>query len=126
MINCRCRRVYHEPWKGCAKYSVCTGGLTDAEVTQTVPKDNVLTTLSERGSTHGDFTENGKVMQSMKALWRAHPGWDRLTPVQCEVLDMIALKVGRVLCGDPNFKDHWHDIAGYAKLAEERCKETSK
>lgn len=78
-------------------------------------------TLAERGTTHGDFTENGKVMQQLKLVMRAQPGWDRLTPAQCEALEMIQHKIGRILCGDPNFKDHWHDIAGYAKLAEERC-----
>lgn len=83
---------------------------------------DVSSTLAERGSTHGDFTENGKVMQQLKLVMRSHAGWDRLTPAQCEALEMIQHKVGRILCGDPNFKDHWRDIAGYATLAEERCK----
>ena len=29
---------------------------------------------------------------------------------------MNAQKVGRILNGDPNWSDSWHDIAGYAQL----------
>ena len=29
---------------------------------------------------------------------------------------MILHKIGRILAGDPNHKDHWVDIAGYANL----------
>jgi len=38
-----------------------------------------------------------------------------------EALEMIAHKIGRILNGDPNYADSWHDIAGYAKLAETAC-----
>ena len=34
---------------------------------------------------------------------------------------MIALKLSRILSGQANFKDHWDDISGYAKLASEAC-----
>lgn len=75
-------------------------------------------TLSTRSTTHGDFTENSYVMQALKAYLRDHPGWEKLTNYQRESLDMICHKIGRILCGDPNFSDHWHDIAGYATLVE--------
>src|SRR5690606_10084595 len=29
-------------------------------------------------------------------------------------------KIARILIGDPNYADNWHDIQGYAKLVEER------
>jgi hypothetical protein len=45
-----------------------------------------------------------------------------LIPVHREALDMIALKLSRILSGQANFKDHWDDIAGYAKLGSEACK----
>ena len=47
---------------------------------------------------------------------RAH-----LSAVQRESLDMIATKIARLVCGDPNDRDSWLDIQGYAKLAEDRC-----
>jgi hypothetical protein len=33
-----------------------------------------------------------------------------------EALHMIAHKMGRIATGNPNIKDHWADIAGYATL----------
>ena len=43
-----------------------------------------------------------------------------LSPDQAEALDMIAHKIARILNGDPNHHDHWHDIAGYATLIADR------
>jgi len=33
---------------------------------------------------------------------------------------MNAHKIGRILNGDPNWSDSWHDIAGYAQLVANR------
>lgn len=83
--------------------------------------------LNERGTTHGDFEANGKIMQELKDALRQHPGWMHLNPYQREALEMIQHKIGRILCGDCNYFDHWRDIAGYARLVEERCpKEPNK
>jgi len=40
-----------------------------------------------------------------------------LTDPQVTSLEMIALKVTRILQGDNNHVDSWRDIAGYAELA---------
>jgi hypothetical protein len=40
-----------------------------------------------------------------------------LSDQQIEALEMIAHKIGRIIAGDPDFDDHWDDIAGYAKIA---------
>ena len=72
--------------------------------------------LQERGKTHGKYSEHAGITQATKDLWRNHPGWQRLTPSMRESLEMNAHKVGRILAGDPNFADHWDDIAGYSKL----------
>lgn len=72
--------------------------------------------LKERGKTHGDFADNAKVSQELKFIIRTNLGVSELTYVQREALDMICLKVSRIL-SNPNVKDHWDDIAGYATLA---------
>jgi hypothetical protein len=82
--------------------------------------DSIEAILAERGKTHGDFTDNARVMQALKRIVHAEVGWDKLTDVQREALHMILHKVGRIISGNPNTKDHWDDIAGYAKLASER------
>ncbi len=35
---------------------------------------------------------------------------------------MICLKISRIVTGDPEHPDNWHDIAGYATLAERECR----
>lgn len=66
--------------------------------------------------THGRFESVARFAQSMKALMHSLPNWETLTPVQSEALDMIATKLGRILSGNSNERDHWLDIVGYAQL----------
>lgn len=82
-------------------------------------------TLAERGARYGDFTDHAAIAQSLQDPMRAAPGWEKLSPVKRQALTVIADKIARILSGDPEYKDNWHDIAGYAKLAEDRCVDTS-
>lgn len=84
--------------------------------------DSTAQLLNERGKTHGDFIENGQIMQALKNVAQTGSRWKELEPYQKEAIHMILHKVGRIVCGKPNFKDHWDDIAGYAKLVADRCK----
>lgn len=76
--------------------------------------------LGIRGKTHGDFTLHSEITFSLKEIMEGSPGWKKLSRQQKESLHMIQHKVGRILAGDPDHKDHWADIAGYARLIEER------
>lgn len=78
--------------------------------------------LEERGNTHGDFTDNARLSQRMKHVISSGQTVG-LNPVQYEALDMICHKIARICCGDPNFKDHWDDIAGYATLVANRLED---
>lgn len=77
-------------------------------------------TLEERGGRYGDFTTQAEISMRLKRIWRRTNGWPRLTDYQQQALDTIADKIARVLNGDPSYTDNWHDIAGYARLVEER------
>lgn len=77
------------------------------------------TTLATRETTYGSFTDNANISQQLKAVIRTGASYDALSPTQREVLEMICTKISRIMGGDPNYADTWHDIAGYAKLAEE-------
>jgi hypothetical protein len=83
--------------------------------------------LTERGKTHGNYTHHAEITQTLKHVMRVAAGdnncshWHKLNRCQMEALDMIAHKIGRILAGDPDFRDHWDDIAGYAKLVADRC-----
>ena len=73
-------------------------------------------TLAERGSRYGVFTEHARITQNLKAMMVDSPKWGILRPDQKEALEMVQHKIGRILNGDPNYHDSWHDIAGYTKL----------
>ena len=77
--------------------------------------------LKERKTTHGDFGTNAMISQKLKRLFREQPGYEMLNDVKRESLDMIALKLSRILSGQSDFKDHWADASGYSRLAENDC-----
>jgi hypothetical protein len=77
--------------------------------------------LSERQTTHGDFSDNARHGQFLRAYFRSSPNWDRMDAVHRESLDMIAGKLSRILSGQATHADHFRDIAGYATLALMAC-----
>lgn len=83
-------------------------------------------TLTERAMTHGDYSEHAAYTQAIKETMRLAPKFRHMRGDQRETLDMIAHKIGRILAGDPNFHDHWHDIAGYATLTADRLKKAGE
>jgi hypothetical protein len=90
----------------------------------TAHPSDIQSTLDQRASSHGNFIVNGNIMQRLKNSVRATAGWEKLAPHQAEAIDMILHKIGRILSGNPNFADHWHDIAGYATLVEKELTST--
>lgn len=78
------------------------------------------TTLEERGTRYGKFTGHARITQSLKETMQGTAKWSLLDDDQKEALEMIAHKIGRILNGDPNYHDSWHDIVGYAKLVADR------
>lgn len=80
---------------------------------------SVNDTLSERGGRYGPFEQHARITQELKRVVINHPGYDRLSDDQKEALSMIFHKVGRIINGNPNYADSWHDIAGYATLVEQ-------
>lgn len=80
-------------------------------------------TLKQRGDRYGEFSTGAGIMQELKSVMRSQEGWERLSASQREALEMIQHKIGRILNGDPNYADNWHDIAGYAMLVEKELSE---
>lgn len=79
-------------------------------------------TLQERGNRYGDFAIHARISQRIQVAMRHtyEPGWDGLSDMQRQALTVIADKIARILSGDPNYGDNWHDIQGYARLVEDR------
>jgi hypothetical protein len=81
---------------------------------------SVEKTISERKSTHGDFyTQASSSVRIINAL-EGGKNWRWMEADQKEALILIAVKLGRILTGNAYEPDHWHDIAGYAQLVENR------
>jgi len=86
-----------------------------------IPVPSIDGMLADRGKRYGKFTGHANITQGLKCLMRGTPQWLNMGDDQKECLEMVAHKIGRILAGDPDFRDHWDDIAGYAKLVAERC-----
>ena len=82
-------------------------------------------TLKERGARYGAFKDHAVIAQALRTvMWSAGNPigecWGKLAPDQKQALETIADKIARILNGDPDYIDNWHDIIGYAKLVEDR------
>ena len=74
--------------------------------------------IQERRGTHGLWEQQAAAAQALKDTMLANK-YSILTVSQLEALEMIAVKISRILTGDPSFPDHWDDIAGYAMLGKQ-------
>lgn len=100
------------------------------------PMADIRSTLDERGKTYGRFDGHAAITEAIIAvllgpeLWGnqavvlRHTNWLRLEADQRQALRVIADKIARILHGDPNHVDSWHDIAGYATLIVDRLNGT--
>lgn len=80
-------------------------------------------TLRDRDGRYGVFAVQARNAQLLKDIVRERMGdakWSTLHADQREALEMIAVKLSRIITGDPHYADSWHDIAGYAALVAQR------
>jgi hypothetical protein len=84
---------------------------------------SIENTLEERGKRYGDFYKHALITQNIKHIMAKSSSWNNCTVDQKEALEMIAHKIGRIVNGDPNYKDSWTDIIGYARLIESKLKD---
>jgi len=75
----------------------------------------------KRGKTHGAWRQTAGCTQAIETallIWRTAD----LKPHHREALHQIAVKMARINCGDPDFPDHFADIAGYADETAKLCR----
>ena len=105
------RQYANEPAIGnCRKESVVT-------------QPDIAKVLVQRGTVHGDFTASSGLATSLQFELRQSPKWHAMCRHQQRALNMICEKITRICYGDPNYADHWIDIAGYATLGKDGCHE---
>jgi hypothetical protein len=88
--------------------------------TTLIPEGNVDVVLEQRGQRYGNFMGQAIIVQGLKAVMRDAPNWEGLDDDMKEALEMVALKIGRILNGDPTYRDSWTDILGYVRLVEKK------
>lgn len=86
---------------------------------------SVEATLADRGVSYGEYSDGAAIAMDLYQRAQRTPGYANMTPAQRYAIFMFCAKMARLLNGDPNHKDSWHDIAGYATLAHDRCVEVS-
>lgn len=99
--------------------------IASAEVARQQSK-NIDATLAERQSQYGSFEDVAFVTENiMDTLAKVRSsGLQDLPHTHRMALYMIASKMARIVNGDFNFIESWHDISGYAKLIEKQLMQT--
>jgi hypothetical protein len=77
---------------------------------------DVAKTLEERGDRYGRFVDNAYTSAYLQTALQSGVTYKRLRGFQREALNIIFQKISRIVNGDPDYKDNWVDIAGYATL----------
>lgn len=82
------------------------------------------TTLGSRATAYGNFRDNARLAQALKRALADHAQdmGKTFADDQWEALEMIATKVSRIVNGNADDLDQWHDIAGYATLVADRLR----
>ena len=80
--------------------------------------DSPETLIQTRKATHGDWNQQAVTADNLIASMQDASGWKSLHPTQRQALNLIATKMSRICCGNPDEPDHWDDIAGYALLGK--------
>jgi hypothetical protein len=98
----------------------------------TCMSDIVSEITAQRGSVYGEFLHNAIVSQKIKLAMRGIPDpdndglrWENLPFDVRESLDLIALKISRIITGDHNHIDNWDDIGGYARIVADRIRRSN-
>ena len=80
----------------------------------------VQETLADRHKRYGRYGDVAITSQCLQAVMQSAKNWDAMPADMRESLQMMASKMARVLNGDMECVDSWHDLQGYARLIEER------
>ena len=79
---------------------------------------DVKATTTERSNRYGGIEDVSTVNEDLMDVIRSSPKFHELTATHRSCLYMITHKIARMVCGDINYTDNPHDIAGYATILE--------
>lgn len=90
--------------------------------------DKTADILEERGSRYGNYLDQATICAKLLGIidGELRARHKQLMPDQADALNMIAVKISRIVNGDPDYADNWRDIAGYATLVADRLEGKSR
>ena len=80
-------------------------------------------TLKQRGASYGNYVDQSVIAENLMREIEREKGWKKFPPTHRQATRVIVIKLARLLNGNPNHVDSWHDIAGYATLARNACED---
>jgi hypothetical protein len=83
---------------------------------------DVDNTLDTREQEYGSYETLSELLEMIVDAYKCSNNYWRLAPYQRVSLYMDAMKTARILNGDYNKIDSWHDKAGYAELVVKQLK----
>lgn len=84
---------------------------------EVVELKGVDSTLAERQAQYGSFEDVSFVTENIISVLK-RCNYDEMPNPHKMAMYMIASKIARLVSGDCNHLDSWHDIGGYSKLIE--------
>jgi len=118
--NCLCPKcaVYLSP--PLEEYEFGTDMIVDDACASAMDDSDMNTDelLADREKRYGPYKTHSTISQNMKLTMQVvdPEKWDMMPDSHKESLEMIVHKIARIINGDPNYRDNWVDIAGYATL----------
>ena len=73
-------------------------------------------TLDEREEEYGQYAILAYIVEGIIDVYESSANYKKLEPYQRVAIYMDAMKTARILNGNPDNIDSWHDKAGYAEL----------
>lgn len=81
--------------------------------------EGIEATLAERQAQYGDFKDVAATTERLFAELKGGASFVDLSNEQRMAMYMICSKMARIVNGDVNHLDGWHDIGGYSRLIED-------
>lgn len=80
----------------------------------------VQQTTEQRQAEYGDWKEDGGLADALIIMVESQPRWNAIPGFLRQSIRMILVKIARLVSGNSMNRDSWHDIQGYALIAEQR------
>ncbi len=94
----------------------------EPSLNEQVRQKTIEATLAERQAQYGSFVSVANTTGALMGVIKNSKNGLTLPYAHEEALHMICSKIARIVNGDYNHLDSWHDIGGYSKLIEDLIK----